>query len=133
MSSSTILTISLSRAISSKTVAWLATSSGDDQTMSCFETRRIARQHRLMALWISSSVGVIETCGMVSSMSTSKNGRSRKRKPPDAREPTRFLIAWSDAFVHEHRAVEQPAVVLAQLGLLLLGSVRRCPPRADTR
>ena len=80
-------------------VAPLATSSGDDQTMSCLETRRIERQQRLMDDWISSSVGVIETLGMVSSTSTSKKGRSRNRKPPLEREPTRFLIAESEARV----------------------------------
>ena len=59
----------------------------------------MAREQRLMAAWISSSVGVMLTCGMVSSTSTSKKGRSRYRKPPDAREPTRFLMACSDIFV----------------------------------
>ena len=41
---------------------------------------------------MSSSEGDMMTEGIVSSTFTSKKGRSRKRKPPDAFEPTRFLI-----------------------------------------
>eukprot|EP00967_Tisochrysis_lutea_P041109 scaffold49383_cov27-Tisochrysis_lutea.AAC.6 len=98
VSTSTVRTISLSRARASKSVRLpLLTPTGGpagpSHTGSRLDAPRMARAHRFTASWISSSVGVIVTCGIASSTSTSKKGRSVKRKPPEAREPARFLSA----------------------------------------
>ena len=54
---------------------------------------------RLIAFWISSRLGFMATCGMDSSTSTSKNGRSTNKKPPDELEPMRFFSAIIEFFV----------------------------------
>ena len=99
VSSSTTRTTSLSLAIFSKSVRPLAFSSSLPHITSALDEARMARDERLIAACTSSSVGDIVTFGMVSSTLTSKNGRSTYRKPPDAREPTRFFTFCSDDLV----------------------------------
>ena len=62
-------------------------------------TLRIFFATLFTADWIASSGGFIVTVGTVSSTSTSKNGRSTKRNPPDDLDPRRFFIDAKPRFV----------------------------------
>ena len=63
------------------------------------DARRIFFAVLLMAPWISSRDGFMDTFGTVSSTSTPKMGRSTYKKPPLDLEPSRFFIARNDARV----------------------------------
>ena len=62
-------------------------------------TLRIFLATLFTAAWMASSGGFIVTVGTVSSTSTSKNGLSTNRNPPEDRDPRRFFMSPNPRFV----------------------------------